>query len=67
MAEPKCPNCACEGIEHFKSKESLERAKNGTPWFILVYCDECGHVHQTLTKHVFTTSTASPFIMPTLK
>jgi uncharacterized Zn finger protein len=67
MAEPKCPNCAIEGIEHFKSKDSLERAKNGTPWFILVYCGECGHVHQTLAKHVFTTSTSSPFIMPNLK
>jgi uncharacterized Zn finger protein len=67
MAEPKCPNCAIEGIEHFKSKDSLERAKNGTPWFILVYCGECGHVHQTLAKHVFTTSTASPFIIPNLK
>jgi uncharacterized Zn finger protein len=67
MAEPKCPNCAIEGIEHFKSKDSIERAKNGTPWFILVYCGECGHVHQTLAKHVFTTSTSSPFIMPNLK
>ena len=67
MAEPKCPNCAIEGIEHFKSKDSMERAKNGTPWFILVYCGECGHVHQTLAKHVFTTSTSSPFIMPNLK
>lgn len=67
MAEPKCPNCSIEGVQHFKSKESLERAKNGTPWFILVYCDGCGHVHQILSKHVFTTSTSSPFIMPSLK
>ena len=67
MAEPKCPNCNIAGIEHFKSKDSLERAKNGSPWFIVVYCNECGYVHQTLTKHVFTTSTASPFVMPSIK
>jgi hypothetical protein len=30
MAEPKCPNSDIECIEHFKSKESLERYRNGT-------------------------------------
>jgi hypothetical protein len=27
MAEPKYPNCACEGIEHFKSKKTLNGLK----------------------------------------
>ncbi|MFQ3172008.1 MAG: hypothetical protein ACJAW8_002868 [Oleispira sp.] len=39
----------------------------GPPLLILIYYDECEHVQQTLSKHVFSTSIFSPFIMPTLK
>jgi len=66
VSGPKCLSCGVEGIEHFLSKESNERAKNKTPWFIVIYCGQCGHVHQTLAKHVFTAG-QSPFVMPNLK
>lgn len=66
VAGPKCPSCQVEGIEYFASSESREQAKNKTPWFIVIYCNQCGHVHQSIAKHVFT-SGQSPFVMPNLK
>lgn len=66
MAEPKCPSCHCEGIEHFSSKAATETAKNGSPWFYVVYCDQCGYVHDIISKHSFSSS-SSAFVIPDLK
>ncbi|WP_419810986.1 transcriptional regulator [Bacterioplanoides sp.] len=66
MSDPRCPKCDCEGIEHFASKPSTETAKNGTPWFYVVYCDQCGHVHDIISKHSFSAN-QSAFVMPNLR
>ncbi|MBY4676279.1 transcriptional regulator [Marinobacterium arenosum] len=52
MAEPKCPSCAIEGIEHIVSKDSEERARDRNAWFQVVYCNSCGHIYGVFAKHV---------------
>lgn len=64
MAEPTCPNCSVSGIEHLVSKESVERSKNRQPWFLVIYCDSCGHVYDVIAKHVFSQQTAPRFVLP---
>lgn len=65
MAEPTCPKCQATGIEKIVSKNSVERSRIGTPWFIVVYCKDCGHIYNVMPKHVFTQNIAkSKFIMP---
>lgn len=66
MAEPKCPACQIEGIDYFASKPANETAKNGTPWFYVVYCNQCGHVHQIISKHSFSAN-QSQFVMPDIR
>ena len=51
--EPKCPKCDIEGIDHFASKRSVQSSQAREPWFFVVYCDACGHVHSIMPKHVF--------------
>ena len=53
MADPKCPDCGASGIEKIVSTASKERSRENTPWFFVTYCDDCGHVYGTFTKHVF--------------
>ncbi|MFD2617839.1 transcriptional regulator [Terrilactibacillus laevilacticus] len=52
MIEIKCPHCEVVGKEHIVSTESVEKSKNGDPWFHIAYCDKCGHVYGTFTKTV---------------
>ncbi|MCY4143737.1 MAG: transcriptional regulator [Gammaproteobacteria bacterium] len=52
-AEPTCPECGVAGIEHFANQESRQRSRNREPWFFVVYCSNCGHVYNTIAKHVF--------------
>ena len=51
--EPKCPDCGVSGVEHFASRESLQRSRTRDPWFFVVYCNKCGHVYNVVVKHVF--------------
>ena len=51
--KPKCPQCGTEGIEHFASQRSVQSSQSKDPWFFVVYCDVCGHVHAVMPKHVF--------------
>jgi uncharacterized Zn finger protein len=53
MTEPLCPSCSIAGVEHIVSTASTEKAKQGTPWFYVAHCDQCGHVYGVFTKHVF--------------
>lgn len=53
MAEPTCPKCAVSGIEKIVSQASKEKSRENTPWYFVVYCDDCGHVYDVFTKHVF--------------
>ena len=62
-AEPTCPSCSVAGIQHFASKESMERSRSRDPWFIVVYCDNCGHVYDVVAKHVFTQSATARLFM----
>ena len=50
MAEPRCPHCEVEGLEHIVSADSHARSKDGMPWFNVVHCDQCGHVYGVLAK-----------------
>ncbi len=62
--EPRCPGCDVRGIEHIVSKESSERSRNRQPWFHVIHCNQCGHVYNVLTKHVFTQATVPRFVLP---
>ena len=53
MAEPKCPDCGAQGAQHIVSSDSVEKSRDGKPWFAIVHCDECGHVHGVFAKHIF--------------
>ena len=55
---------AAEGIQHFASRESVERSKSREPWFVVVYCKACGHVHQVVAKHVFSQAQTPRFNLP---
>lgn len=54
MADPTCPKCEIEGIEHICSEDSKETAKNKTPWFNVAFCDNCGHIYGVFAKNVLT-------------
>ncbi len=64
MAEPKCPQCGVEGVEHIISKDSKQRSKTRQPWFLIVHCDQCGHVYEILAKHVFQIPVIPKFVLP---
>lgn len=64
MAEPTCPSCGVAGIEHFASRESVERSRKNDPWFVVIYCNQCGYVHDIIAKHVFTQRQAPRFVLP---
>jgi uncharacterized Zn finger protein len=64
MAEPRCPSCDVEGLEHIVSKNSLEKAQNGRPWFNVVHCDACGHVYGVFAKHVLGARSGPQLVVP---
>lgn len=64
MAEPKCPECGIQGIEHIVSRDSAERARNRQPWFVVVHCAGCGHVYDVLAKHVFSQPVPPRLVLP---
>lgn len=64
MAEPKCPACNVEGIEHIVSKDSKEFSKKGEPWFQVVHCNSCGHVYGIFSKHVIGKNAPPLFTLP---
>lgn len=66
MAQPKCPGCEVDGIEHIVSKESSERSKTKQPWFLVVHCDNCGHVYGVLAKHTFSQPVTPKLTLPKL-
>ena len=66
QAEPKCPDCGITGVQHIVSKESRERSKTRQPWFVIVHCDECGHVYGVIAKHVLSQPTSPNFVLPKL-
>jgi uncharacterized Zn finger protein len=64
MADPTCPACGLEGVDHILSKESKEKSKTRQPWFLVIYCEGCGHVYQVLAKHVFSVPVAPNLSLP---
>ncbi len=66
MAEPRCPACDVSGMEHIVSKESRERSKTKQPWFLVVHCDQCGHVYGVLAKHTFSQPVTPKLTLPQL-
>ena len=66
MVDPRCPDCEVTGIEHIVSKESTERSKTKQPWFIVVHCNQCGHVYGVLTKHTFSQPVTPRLTLPGL-
>ena len=66
MAEPRCPNCDVVGVEHIISKDSQEKSKTKQPWFVVIYCDACGHVYDVLAKHVFSVPVTPKLTLPGL-
>ena len=61
--EPRCPSCNVVGIEHFVTRDSVEVSRSRDPWFVVVHCDQCGHVYNVLAKHVFTQATTPHFVI----
>lgn len=64
MAEPKCPECEVAGMAHIVSKESSERSKTRQPWFLVVHCDQCGHIYGVLAKHTFSQAVTPKLTLP---
>ena len=64
MAEPRCPSCNVEGVEHIVSRESKERSRTKQPWFLIVHCDACGHVYEILAKHTFSQPIPPNIVLP---
>jgi uncharacterized Zn finger protein len=64
MAQPKCPDCGIQGIEHIVSRESVERSRTRQPWFLVIHCDACGHVYDVITKHLFTQPVMPRLVLP---
>jgi hypothetical protein len=52
MAEPKCPSCGVQGIDHIVAQDSKETTRNDLPLFNVAYCEECGHVYGVFAKYV---------------
>lgn len=67
MAQPKCPECGIQGVQHIVSRESVERSRNRQPWFLVVHCDGCGHVYNVIAKHVFSQTVPPRLVLPDLK
>lgn len=66
MAEPKCPACNVEGMEHIVSRESVEKSRTRQPWFLVVHCDACGHVYGVMAKHTFSQPVTPKLTLPNL-
>lgn len=66
MADPKCPECSAAGMAHIVSKESSERSKTRQPWFLVVHCDQCGHIYGVLAKHTFSQPIPPKLTLPGL-
>ena len=66
MADPKCPECSATGMAHIVSKESSERSKTRQPWFLVVHCDQCGHIYGVLAKHTFSQPVPPKLTLPGL-
>jgi len=67
MAQPKCPQCGIQGVEHIVSRESMERSRTRQPWFLIVHCDGCGHVYNVIAKHVFSQTVPPRLVLPDMK
>ena len=66
-AAPRCPDCGVSGVQHIVSTESVERSKTRQPWFVVVHCDQCGHVYDVLAKHVFSAPITPKLVLPDLR
>jgi predicted nucleic acid-binding Zn-ribbon protein len=53
MAEPKCPECGIEGIQHITSQESAQKSRGGDAWFEVAYCTACGHIYGVFPKIIY--------------
>jgi len=53
-------------VDHIVSKESKEKSKTKQPWFLVIYCEGCGHVYDVLAKHVFSVPVALKLSLPKL-
>ena len=64
-AQPVCPECKTNGIEHIISTRSVQNSRNSDPWFFVIHCDRCGHVYNVIAKHVFS-QVDTRFVLPKL-
>ncbi|MEM1262554.1 MAG: transcriptional regulator [Pseudomonadota bacterium] len=53
MSEPVCPACKTTGIDNTVSAPITEKARNGSAWFYVAHCAQCGYVYGVFAKHVF--------------
>ena len=51
-------------MKHIVSRESAERSRTRQPWFVVVYCDACGHVYDVVAKHVFSQPLPPRLVLP---
>lgn len=51
---PRCPKCNVEGEEYIDSIDSNNETQfDYEVKFIVVYCNQCGHVYGPIVKQVF--------------
>ena len=65
MADPKCPDCGAEGLDHIRSEDSSQHSQGGDAWFNIAFCDGCGHVYGVFAKHVLSHNV--PLQIPPIK
>ena len=58
------PECAVEGVSFIVSTESEERSKTKQPWFLVVHCNQCGHIYDVVAKHVFSMPVTPKLVLP---
>ena len=64
IAEPKCPDCGAQGMDHIVSRESNEKSRTKQPWYLVVHCAACGHVYDVFAKHVFSQPVTPRLVLP---
>ena len=55
-AEPTCPKCEIKGRGFIEDQKSVQESEGGDPWFVIVFCGNCGHIYGVFPKVILSPS-----------